>query len=323
VSLLHRANRVLTALDFHRQALGAVRALRPALLHCNDHNTMWTGVLAKLAWGTPLVYDAHELWPDRNGRWEWRPGLLAAEALFVRMADAVVTASPGYAQEMSRRYRVADPVVVLNVPDAAPPPGAPPARDGDPALVYIGGLLPGRGLEIAIRSLAFAPDATLDLIGPVHADYATALAHIAVDAKVEERVRIIPPVAPDEVVERLTGYDAGLSLIEPICRSYELTMPNKVFEYLAAGVPVLASDMPTQAAFVRDHPAGVVTRLNPHAVAASATAISGATRQIVPLRWADQRDALAAAYAAARTPKRRSCSRENSRYSEAAARMIE
>ena len=67
------------------------------------------------AGGTHVVYDSHELWADRNGRPELRPWLLAAEALFVRVADEVVTTSPGYADELARRYRIPPP-------DARPQP---------------------------------------------------------------------------------------------------------------------------------------------------------------------------------------------------------
>ena len=69
---------------------------RPELVHCNDHNTMWIGVAAKTFARSRVLYDAHEMWPDRNGRWEWRPWLLVTEALFTRVADVVVVASPGF-----------------------------------------------------------------------------------------------------------------------------------------------------------------------------------------------------------------------------------
>ena len=56
------------------------------LVHCNDYNTMWVGVLARLWYGrTAVVYDSHELWPDRNLRPEPRWWLMLCEALFVRV----------------------------------------------------------------------------------------------------------------------------------------------------------------------------------------------------------------------------------------------
>ena len=165
-----RVHRALTAADYYRQGIGAVRALRPALLHCNDWNTMWIGVAAKLGRGTHVVYDSHELWADRNGRPELRPWLLAAEALFVRAADEVVTDEP-------RLRRRAGAALPHPAPDARPQPPRPAARPtaarpvGPPTLVYVGGLLRGRGLEQAIEALALVPELRIALIGPVAEPY--------------------------------------------------------------------------------------------------------------------------------------------------------
>ena len=93
-----------------------MREQRPALIHCNDYNTMWVGVAARAMGGTAVLYDSHELWPDRNLRPEPRWWLLACESLFVRCAHRVITASPGYAEVISRRYRIEPPKVVRNIP---------------------------------------------------------------------------------------------------------------------------------------------------------------------------------------------------------------
>ena len=68
-----RARRVLGGLSFALQAILVARRVRPRLVHANDWNTMWSGVAIKLAYGGDSIYDSHELWADRNGRWEWRP----------------------------------------------------------------------------------------------------------------------------------------------------------------------------------------------------------------------------------------------------------
>jgi glycosyltransferase involved in cell wall biosynthesis len=73
---------------------------------------------------------------------------------------------------------------------------------------------------------------------------------------------------------------AGLCLIQPVCRSYELTLPNKLFEYAAAGVPVLASNMPVLAGVVRREGLGeVVDHSDPRGIAAALQ------RLVEPLRW--------------------------------------
>jgi glycosyltransferase involved in cell wall biosynthesis len=301
-----RARRVLSGLSFSLQALVLARRIRPKLVHANDWNTMWAGLLIKSLCGSRLVYDSHELWADRNGRWEWRPWLLACEALFVRAADEVLTSSPGYADALAARYRIPRPAVVRNIPEtppittqdphatapnpiaalnhlAAPANHAPPrSRPTEGLVVYIGGLMPGRGLEQMIDALPLIPEARLRAVGPGAPHYRASLLAHAQATGVLDRVELRQPVAPTEVGGILAEAAAGLCLIQPICRSYELSLPNKLFEYAAAGVPVLASDLPVIAAIVRSDGLGEIAPAgeHPEAIAASLR------RLLEPESWA-------------------------------------
>jgi glycosyltransferase involved in cell wall biosynthesis len=276
-----RLGRLAAGFSYTRQAVALGRTLRPRVVHANDWNTMWAAVALKLFTGAALVYDSHELWADRNGRWESRSWLIACEALFVRLADQVITASPGYSAALARRYRIQPPVVIRNVPDwpapAAEPQSSPPTR---PLTIYVGGLMPGRGLEQTIDALALAPEMRLRAIGPGAPAYRATLRARALAAGVAERVELCDAVAPAELLDALAEATAGLCLIQPVCRSYELTLPNKLFEYAAAGLPVLASELPVIAAVVREHGFGeVVTPDDPQAIAA------GLRRLCEPERW--------------------------------------
>ncbi|HEY7830567.1 MAG TPA: glycosyltransferase [Solirubrobacteraceae bacterium] len=275
-----RLRRAVSGASFARQALALARRERPALVHANDWNTMWCAVAIKLTCGARVVYDSHELWADRNGRWEWRPWLLASEALFVRLADAVLTASPGYADALAHRYRVARPTVVRNIPDI--PSKAASGPEQPPCVVYVGGLMPGRGLEQTIDALALTEAIRLRMVGPGSAGYRASLVARAQAAGVMDRVALEPPVPPAYVPALLGSAMAGLCLIQPVCRSYELTLPNKLFEYAAAGVPVLASDLPVIAAVVRGNGLGEVVPPNdPPGIAAALQ------RLREPRRWSD------------------------------------
>jgi len=83
-----RLRRLVLTMAYYVQGIGLVLRTSPSLVHANDYNTMWIATAAKLLRHSKLVYDSHELWPDRNRRPEWRPWLVACEALFVRVADA-------------------------------------------------------------------------------------------------------------------------------------------------------------------------------------------------------------------------------------------
>jgi glycosyltransferase involved in cell wall biosynthesis len=283
LTLRARARRILSGASFTWQALMVARRERPRLVHANDWNTMWCGVAIKLACGARLVYDSHELWADRNGRWEQRWWLLVSEALFVRVADTVITASPGYADALASRCRVAMPAVVRNIPEnlgvVVPGPPEPPSLQ-PPLLVYIGGLMPGRGLEQAIEALALTPAVRLRAVGPGSSEYRAGLLERARTAGVEDRLELVPAVAHSALAGVMEGATAGLCLIQPVCRSYELTLPNKLFEYAAAGLPVLASDLPVIAGIVREWGIGeVVPPADPQAITA------GLTRLCAPAAW--------------------------------------
>ena len=305
-----RVFRWMRTADYNYRAARIVVRERPALVHCNDHNTMWVGLAAKILVRSRLVYDAHELWPDRNGRWEWRPWLLASEALFTRVADQTLVASPGFVDPMRRRYRIAPPRVVRNIPARADSPSSRVQVPAEPVAVYVGALLRGRGLEQAIDAIALTPGIRLRLIGPGAEPLVAALRVRAATAGVQDRVEFLPPVAPDRVVEALAGAGVGLSLFQPVCLSHELTLPNKLFEYLAAGLPILSSDMSVSGEFVLRHGIGeVVPATSPAAIAAGLRSLlaPGRRDELAPrierlageLSWETERRRLLDAYAAA------------------------
>ncbi|HEY6549883.1 MAG TPA: glycosyltransferase [Solirubrobacterales bacterium] len=282
-----RLRRLAATADYYRRGVGVVRRIRPRLIHANDYNTAWIGVAGKWLTGSRLVYDSHELWPDRNLRPESRLWLLLCESLFVRVADEVITTSPGYAQVLARRYRIEPPRLVRNVPgwrvDSEPrPPGAPPLA------VYFGALTRNRGLATALHALALVPELRMRFVGPEAWGYREDLSALAAQLGVADRLQIADPVRPDQAATVLADADLGLALIEPVCLSYRMTLPNKLYEYVAAGLPVLSSEVPVLAGEVRRHGLGLVAdSADPAAVAAALEAM------LEPSAQARFRDAVA------------------------------
>jgi glycosyltransferase involved in cell wall biosynthesis len=304
-SPLMRLHRLLRTLDYYRRAMGLMRAWRPNVVHCNDYNTMWIGVAARLL-GSSVIYDAHELWPDRNQRTEPRWWLLLCEALFVRIAHRVTATSPGHAAVIARRYRVPPPQVIRNIPERVNGRQADPEREPG-LIVYDGAVTTNRGLEQTIRSLPSVPRIRLRAIGPGRVEYRAHLVALARELGVERRVEFAAPVPPDRVIGAIAAAELGLALIQPSCLSYELSLPNKVFEYVAAGLPILAADLPVLGPFVRDHGLGLLAipddaedlafklekLVQPETNRSYRTAVRRARRE---LDWERESQALIAAY---------------------------
>jgi len=121
--------------------------------------------------------------------------------------------------------------------------------------LYQGVLSPGRGIELLLEAFAGVDDPQRILVfmgsGPLEAQ-------ISGCSGIRGNVRLHPAVAPLHLAEFTASADVGLCLIEDTCLSYRYCMPNKLFEYLAAGVPTLVSDLPEIVAVVNRLSAGWV-----------------------------------------------------------------
>jgi len=108
--------------------------------------------------------------------------------------------------------------------------------------------------------MALLKGVRLRIVGPARDGYEAELTELARREGVAERVEFAGAVAPERVLEAAGEADVGLVLIEPICLSYRMSLPNKLFEYVAAGVPVLGSDLPEIGRLIGEHGIGLVAQ---------------------------------------------------------------
>ncbi len=178
-------------------------------------------------------------------------------------AAAVVTSSPELAADLIARCRVEDPVVVRDA-FLRPGNGAPGrlhvrvgALPQELLVAYRGPGGPGSGVDAAVRALAtLRGNVGLVLLG--WSRVREEIERVAVAAGVEARVRFVPPVPEDELIDLLGAADAAVLPAEPVDRVARLGLPIEVLECFAAGVPIAASDLAATASLVRGTGAGVL-----------------------------------------------------------------
>ena len=204
------------------------------------------------------VYDARDIYLDAgnlarlSGPMRWL--VARAERGWARRADRVITVNRPYAEVMASRWGVDLPLIVMNCSYRYVPPSPRERRFHhalglDPAtrvVVYQGGFSRDRGIEQLIAAIRDVPGAVLVLLGygALHAE----LERVVADAATGGRVRIMAAVPPTELLDWIASADVVAMPIQPTTLNHRLTTPNKLFEALAAGIPVVASDLPGMAA---------------------------------------------------------------------------
>jgi glycosyltransferase involved in cell wall biosynthesis len=207
-----------------------------------------------------------------------RQGIRRYERSAAQRADSVVTVNDGYADELARRLGVPRPVVVLNCPPRTTPPNV-PARRFHAALglppttrvvLYHGAFSPERGIEQLLDAIAHVDDAVLVLLGfgPLTSRYQAAAAAPTRGG----RVVVMPAVPPAELLDWVASADVAAMPILPTTLNHRLTTPNKLWEAISVGVPVVASNLPGMAGIVRAIDAGrLVDPTDPRSIAAGLT----------------------------------------------------
>jgi glycosyltransferase involved in cell wall biosynthesis len=260
-----------------RSLVLAARKHRPFAFHAHDLNTMLAALIVGRITGAHVVADHHEwfsesvVWVDRRSSYAGigpiRKKLYGwLEQLTLRNASVTLTVCQSIAQEMEtagnslrkvaviRNIPGLDEAQSLVMPDLRTELGIQPYQQ---LIVYQGGIGPSRALEPVIRALAYAPNTCLMIRGPSMEYYDKHYRAVAVNAGVSARLFLLPPVPSRDVVAALKGADAGLYTVDGICKSGVYALPNKVFEYLYAGLPVLTVNYPEVSSLLIDTGVGI------------------------------------------------------------------
>ena len=239
----------------------AVRC-RPRIVVAHTLALLPVALLAARISGAQVVYDAHELETEKNGLSGARQKIARlTERVCIRHVAAVIVVGDAIAEWYRSAYPGLHPFVVRNVPEAV----SAPARDGTSSLrnrlglpgkasvfLYLGAFSHGRRIEQLLRVFSSVPnDRHLVLLG-------SGSLRDMIQSVAERHINIhcLDAVPSREVLAWASGADIGICGGENVCLSYFLSLPNKLFEYLHAGLPVLVPDWPEMGGVVERYRCG-------------------------------------------------------------------
>lgn len=270
--------------DVRRQLSDLLDGEEADLLIASDLFVLPALALHKRSTNSSLLFDSRELYSHLDShenrplvRYYWRN----IERTYIYDADAVLTVSESIADRMVQRYGIVRPLVIRNIPEKQSVQRTDTLRGllgidhQVPIMLYQGGLRRGRGVDNVIHAAAEIKDAAFVIIGD--GDQMKALTKLA---KPLNNVHFLPSIPPDDLLSYTASADVGTHLMEGTCLNHRLALPNKIFEYLMAGIPIVASDLPEISKVVSDHDVGItVDPLNPQLVVeAYRTALFNDTR---------------------------------------------
>jgi len=184
------------------------------------------------------------------------------ERFFIKRTDVIFTSGKMDSEFIARFYDIEEPLVIMNLPNYQILKKTDKLRShfgissDKKIMIYQGMIHPGRGLEPFVKVLGKFPNWVLCVLGSGR--HWNEIKRIIDEIGVSNQVYKSEPVPYQELAEWTVSADAGLCYIEPLTESLRLALPNKLFEYAMAGIPVICSDLPQMAPIVNEFGSGIV-----------------------------------------------------------------
>jgi glycosyltransferase involved in cell wall biosynthesis len=231
------------------------------VLVANDLDVLPAVYLASRIRRLPVVYDSHEYFtevPELVGRKKVKKIWEGIESAILPRIKHTYTVSPSIAGEYNRKYGT-NMMVIRNLPFRMEnhQPSFRLRKGKEYLILYQGSLNMGRGLELAIQSMQYMQNTRLIIAGT--GDLEKVLMRLADSLALAEVIQFTGRVYPELLWHYTLQADLGISLEEDLGLNYRFALPNKLFDYVQAHVPVLVSDLPEMASLVREYGIGSVT----------------------------------------------------------------
>ena len=225
----------------------AIVNYQPDIIHANDLNALIPAFLASRKLHCKLVYDSHEINVENyttEGRSSIANVMKAVEQYLVKRVDLMVCVSHAAADYFASTYGISKPMVVTNCSLRKETLTEEPKKHPGFEVINHGQFYSGRGYEEMVEAAELVkgfPDIHICVRGFGKLEESM---RKQVEEKQLDQFIFYPPVNVEQLIPEAARSHVGIAITKPICLNFKLSVSNKLFEYAAAGLPVIMSDIP-------------------------------------------------------------------------------
>lgn len=291
---------------------------KPTIIHVNDWYVLPIACLIKRSSKIKIIYDAHELESETNGITnDMRRMVNYIEKSCWKKIDYFITVSPSILEWYKRRYKIENAEIVLNSPQIDKKIGSTKSRyfreefkisDEKRIFLYLGNLERGRGIH-----------EILQVFSTINQNYVVVFMgtgslenEISEYSEKHHNIFLHKPVTHNRVTEVASSADYGICLIENVSLSNFYCLPNKLFENIFAGLPVITSNFPDMSQIVTKFSVGICAENNSESLRKAVLRMpevhfdekSFSINHLSELSWSSQARKLESIYTWALSPKK-------------------
>ncbi|MBN2519068.1 MAG: glycosyltransferase [Bacteroidales bacterium] len=228
------------------------------ILIANDLDTLLPNYLVSKIRKKKLVFDSHEYFiesPEIIGRPVVKNIWLKIEKWILPSIKHAITVSDSIAEAYYKNYGI-NMEVIRNFPNYIKDADRLNISPNTKTIIYQGSLNIGRGIELVIKALIFLKEYEFIIVG--EGDITDKLKKLVIEEGLSNRVKFIGRVSQEELINYTLNAQIGISLEEDMGLNYRYALPNKLFDYMQAHIPVLVSNLPEMVKIVKQYEIGEI-----------------------------------------------------------------
>lgn len=243
---------------------GTVSTYSPTIFVANDLPMLPVAKIVAEKCGSSLVYDSHELYSEQEFSEREKKRWAEIEAKYIGACDAVMTVNESIADELKRRYDLSKVEVISNAERSRDIPVKSTyfhdffgVKRDKKVLLLQGGMSSGRNLDVLVDSMRYVENDKIILIFLGDGLFVKTLQKKTQAAKLDRKIYFHPAVEQKKLSEITNAADAGIIPYQSTCMNNLYCTPNKLFEFISSGIPIIATHLPEIKKIVDLHEIGM------------------------------------------------------------------